>query len=195
LHYFDDDSDVAPFVPTRATEPNDMADRSTDADPEASALDRARLSARAINAIERIWGRDAKRRQLVEPDAYQRLRQTRGIGDRSIAEIERAVIAWGFDGIGGKRAVDPSHRKRLIHQRRLSAALRDLGARGTLLLLSELCAERLASYRQKFARRPSRLHRARYERAVVYYTQCDAHFREWAEAAPVLADAVTERAR
>lgn len=96
-------------------------------DEEGSALDRTRLTARSLNAIELLWGSAAKRAHLLETDAYERLCRTRGIGKRSIAEIERAVLAWGLAGIGGKRDWGASSRKRLICRKRLDAVLRDVG--------------------------------------------------------------------
>jgi hypothetical protein len=160
--------------------------RPTAVDPDASALDRERLSARAVHAIERVWGRDAKRRHLLALDAYERLRQARGVGAHSITEIERAVAAWGFDGIGGKRGADPERRKQLLHRNRLNAALRAVGAKTTLILLSELSREQIVAHRQRLTWRPSRRHRARCERAILYYTQCEEHFRECARTAPLL---------
>jgi hypothetical protein len=157
-------------------------------DRDATAFDRGLLSARAINAIERIWGADAKRQVLLERDAYRRLRQARGVGAHSIAEIERAVLAWGFEGIGGKRALDESQRKRLAHRNRLGGALRDIGAQELLLQLAEICAERLAAYRQRLTRRLSRLHRAKCERAAAYYARCEVEFRRFAELAPARDD-------
>ncbi|HEY4016068.1 MAG TPA: hypothetical protein VGM06_22185 [Polyangiaceae bacterium] len=157
-------------------------------DVDASAFDRGRLGSRALNAIELLWGRDAKRGHLLEPDAYERLRRARGIGERSIAQIERAVVAWGFDGIGGRRAFDTGGRKEWTHRNRLEAILREVGPRDMLLLLGQLCEERVASCRQKVSRRSSRLRRARSERAIVYYSVCSEYFRRCAEGAPAKAE-------
>jgi hypothetical protein len=157
-------------------------------DLQASALDRGRLGSRALNAIELLWGHEATRGNLLEPDAYERLRRARGIGERSITQIERAVVAWGFDGIGGRRAFDTGGRKEWTHRNRLEAILREVGPKRMLLVLGELCDERVASCRQKVSRRSSRLRRARSERAIVYYTVCGEYFRRCAEGAPAKAE-------
>jgi hypothetical protein len=157
-------------------------------DPEASAFDRARLGSRALNAIELLWGRDARRQNLLEPDAYERLRRARGIGERSITQIERAVVAWGFDGIGGRRAFDTGGRREWTHRSRLEAILRELGPKQMLQVLGELCDERVASCRQKVSRRSSRLRRARSERAIVYFATCGEYFRRCSEGAPAKAE-------
>ena len=151
-----------------------------------SALDRARLSGRAVNAIERVWGADAKRRDLLAPDAHDRLRQLRGIGERTIREIEEAVVAWGFTGIGGKRRADPFQRVRLTHRGRLDAALRALGTREILVLLSDICGEHIAACRQRLTRKLSQRRRRRYERAVAYYVRCKEHLDRCLENAPTL---------
>ncbi len=162
--------------------------RASDLDLETSALDSTRLSARALNAIELLWGREAKKCHLLKEDAYQRLCQTRGIGKQSIAEIERAVVAWGFEGIGGRRAWDESGRRLVTHRKRLEAVLRDVGPKGMLTLLAELCEQRSASSHQKVSTRSSRLRRARCMRAVVYYARSSAYFRRCLASVPALPD-------
>ncbi len=154
-------------------------------DLDSTALDRGRLRARALHVIERLWGKDAKKRDLLEPNAYARLRQTHGVGEGCIAEIERAVIAWGFDGIGGKRALDEAHRRRLMHRTRLNAALRDLGVRQTIELLADLCSEHVAAHVQRSTHRPSKLRRAKSQRAVSYYGDWRLALQRCVDGAPV----------
>ncbi len=174
-----------PAEPEHGTLPPPAA-REVARDPQASALDRSRLGSRALNAIELLWGPGATRSQLTEPDAYERLRRARGIGIRSIAQIERAVVAWGFDGIGGQASFDTSGRRSWIHRNRLEGVLRDVGPQQMLMLLSQLCAERVASSRQRVSHRSSRLRRARCERAIAYYSRCSEYFQACADGAPIL---------
>lgn len=154
-------------------------------DPESSALDRGRLKARALHVIERLWGKNAKKRDLLEPDAFARLRQTHGVGEGCIAEIDRAVIAWGFDGIGGKRALDDTHRRKLQHRTRLNAALRDLGVRQTIEVLADLCDEHVAAFEQRSTHRPSKLRRAKSQRAIAYYADWRLALQRCVDGAPV----------
>jgi len=156
-------------------------------EPDASALDRVRLRSRAINAIELLWGPEARRGNLLEPDAYARLRRLRGLGQRSLDEIQAAVVAWGFDGVGGRLGFNGGERRAMTRRKGLSAALRELGAKQLLLVLGQLCEERAASCRQKMARRSSgygRARRVRLERDLVYHGLCADFFGRCAAAAP-----------
>ena len=165
-----------------------LRDSERASEDEGSALDGALLSARALNAIVLIWGRDARRRDLLERDAYERLTRTRGVGAHTIAEIEVAVAGWGLGGIGGKRGLDRAGRKRLSHEKRLAAVLRAAGPKEMLALLADLCEQQSASSQQKVSTRSSRLRRARCERAIVYYARCSEYFRECAAGVPQLPD-------
>jgi hypothetical protein len=158
-----------------------LANRATGA----SALD-PRLSARALNAIRRTWGPRATRGDLVATDAYMRLRLTSGIGEATVAEIERIVIAWALPGLGGaerKHRIDEEIRKRLRHRQRLRAVLRDLGVRDVLLELGEVCAEIAARYTQRAAGTSGR-RRDRWQQIGDFHRSCEEHLRRCAADAP-----------
>jgi sugar phosphate isomerase/epimerase len=157
------------------------ASAATIPDLDASAFDRRRL-----NAIERIWGPEARRRDLIQADSYSRLRRARRVGKGTIEEIERAVVAWGFEGVGGRDAPFETSRE-AMHRRRLDAALQEMGVKTLLEVLSQLCAERVAGARQALVRRLSQKRRVQHEQSVAYYTVVHEFLHRCAEGAPTRA--------
>jgi len=105
-----------------------------------------------------------------------RLRRLRGIGERTIAEIREAVVAWGGEGFGAAAPADPALLALAMHRARLGAALRALGARDILVLLTEVCRQHVEACEQRLKRKLPRWRRRRYEIALDYYGRCAAHF-------------------
>jgi len=150
---------------------------------ELRALD-LELGPRAINAIARIWGREALQSALLAPDAYARLCESRGIGRQTIDEIDRALQAWGLPGVGGRDRVDAAHRKRLEHRSRAALALRAEGARELTLMLADVCSEQVLKSKQALTRRLSKARRAREQAHVSYYSACETVLRRCAADLP-----------
>ncbi len=167
-----------------------VSGRADDSTLEESALDATMLSPRVLNAIERIWGPEARKRHLLEPNAFARLKQIRGVGPSSIGEVERALLAWGLGGLAGRsEALDPHAKRRLVHRNRLHRALDYLGAVELLRMLAEICAERRAWYwkRSSVGRRRD-LYRSKLERRLLYYSRCEEVFTRSAGDAPAHED-------
>jgi hypothetical protein len=112
----------------------------TTASAETSAFDYAHLTVRAMNVIAGIWGEEATRADLTEPDAHERLRRKIGVGSAIIERIDAAVVAWGLGGLGGKRAWDEAMRKhRQLRARTMSPAR---AGREALALVQEAIASK-----------------------------------------------------
>jgi hypothetical protein len=144
-----------------------------------------RLSARTVNAIERIWGETVTWRNLLEPDAYTRLMKMRGVGVQAVAEIERALAEADLGSIGGKGVMSEEEQRLVRHRAHLDNSLRELGAKDLLALLQELCRERVKAFDQRLAVTAGRLRTDRYRRARAYYAACCEHLERWVEGAPL----------
>lgn len=149
-----------------------------------SALDPSRLSGRARNAIERIWGANVTREDLTAPDAYVKLCATQGVGARTLAEIDAAMRAWGCAGLGGRAMLDDAQLRRLRARAKLWPLFRSLGPREVVLLLAEFCAEQIAKARHRLARPASKSRVARQRASLAFHLACEATLRPAVESLP-----------
>lgn len=142
----------------------------------------APLGPRAINAIVRIWGPNASFDDLAAPGAYARLRSARGVGSQTVAEIELALEERGL-AIGGRHDAGGQQRA-ITYRAQVARILKAEGVKAVVLMLVELCGERVAKAKQSLLQRSTRTRRAREQAAIAYYEPCQAILRESADRLP-----------